>query len=145
MSASTSPDPIAAVVLGRVEAVRAKDREAMLAAYAEDVITFDVVPPLRNVGVKAVAAKLSRWMDGYQDDLACEITGLDTAASGDVGFAHGLCRFTGTLKKGAKVDMWVRLTVCLRKRGDRWLITHEHQSDPLDPETGKASTDLRPE
>ncbi|MBC8071322.1 MAG: nuclear transport factor 2 family protein [Deltaproteobacteria bacterium] len=142
---STSTDPISTVVMGRVAAVRAKDRDALLAAYADDVVTFDVVPPMRNVGVKAVAAKLGSWLDGYRDDLACEITELDSAASGDVGFAHGFCHFTGTLKKGATVDMWVRLTVGLRKRGDRWLITHEHQSDPLDPETGKALTDLRPE
>ena len=40
--------------------------------------------------------------------------------------------------------MWVRTTVCFRKIDGTWLITHEHNSVPFNPETGKASLDLAP-
>jgi ketosteroid isomerase-like protein len=35
-------------------------------------------------------------------------------------------------------------TVCLRKIGGKWTVTHEHNSVPFDPETGKPSLDLKP-
>lgn len=134
-----------AVVTSRIEAIRTKNREATLAPYASDVVTFDVLPPLRNVGAKVIAQKLDGWFDGYEGSIGCELRDLAVTASADVAFAHGLCRFTGTLKAGAKVDMWVRLTVGLARRDGRFAITHEHMSDPLDPKTGQALMGLKPE
>jgi len=61
-----------------------------------------------------------------------------------VGFCHYLYRVTGTLANGVKVDMWVRASVCCRKTDGKWMITHEHGSVPFDPESGKASLDLKP-
>jgi ketosteroid isomerase-like protein len=62
---------------------------------------------------------------------------------GDVAFCHFLYRVSGTTANG-KIGMWVRATVCLRRIDGRWLITHEHDSVPFEPETGKAALDLQP-
>lgn len=115
-----------------------------MASYAPEVLSFDVVNPLQNVGSDAVRARLQAWFAAYQGPIGCKIRGLCAAAQGDLAFAHSLHRFSGTMTNGKEVDMWVRDTLCLRKLDGRWLITHEHMSEPFDPETGQASLDLRP-
>jgi ketosteroid isomerase-like protein len=50
----------------------------------------------------------------------------------------------GTLFDGTRLDMWWRSTAGFRKIDGRWRITHEHNSVPFDPQTGKASLDLEP-
>jgi ketosteroid isomerase-like protein len=43
------------------------------------------------------------------------------------------------------MEMWFRATVCFRKNGGKWLVTHEHASVPFYPDdTMKAATDLKP-
>jgi ketosteroid isomerase-like protein len=37
-----------------------------------------------------------------------------------------------------------RATVCYRKIYGSWMVTHEHNSVPFDPQTGKASLNLEP-
>lgn len=62
----------------------------------------------------------------------------------DVAFSYGLTRVTGKLKTGSEVDMWFRTTLGFRRIADRWLIVHDHGSVPFNPESGKASLDLKP-
>lgn len=38
----------------------------------------------------------------------------------------------------------MRGTVCYRKLGGQWLVTHEHFSAPFDMESGKTMFDLAP-
>jgi ketosteroid isomerase-like protein len=40
--------------------------------------------------------------------------------------------------------MWVRVTYCLRKIDDAWLIVHDQVSVPLDIATGRGVVDLKP-
>lgn len=37
---------------------------------------------------------------------------------------------SGTRTDGERTDLWFRETVCLRKAGGAWKITHEHNSVP---------------
>jgi ketosteroid isomerase-like protein len=48
------------------------------------------------------------------------------------------------MTNGKKEDMWVRATLCFRKIEGKWLITHEHDSEPFDMQTFKALLDLKP-
>jgi ketosteroid isomerase-like protein len=59
-----------------VEALRAMDLEGVMSLYAPDVVSFDIVPPLRHVGAKA---KERNWADAfamYQRPLSYEIRDL---------------------------------------------------------------------
>ncbi len=69
---------------------------------------------------------------------------MHVVASDDVAFGHSLSHVTGKLKKGTEVDMWFRSTLGFHKRDGRWLIVHDHGSDPFNPESGKASLGLKP-
>lgn len=132
------------LVEARAEAVRAEDLDGATKANAPDVVTFDVLPPLRNSGVDGVRERTKRWFNGYSGAPGYEVYDLEVVPGGDVAFAHYLYHVSGTLKNGDEVDMWVRATLGLRKSNGEWQIVHEHDSVPFDPESGKALISLQP-
>jgi len=92
-------------------------------------------------------AKWRNWVDAftvYQRPLGYEIRDLTITVGGDVAFAHGFGRLSGTLKNGSRAGFWVRWTACFRKIGGDWLIAHDHASVPLDVESGRALLNLEP-
>ena len=135
---------IRAAMTERAEAIFAKDADRVMALFTEDLVSFDVLDPLQVVGSTAARTRLQAWFAMYRSPIRCEIRDLTVASGGDVAFCHSLHRYSGTLTSGDPVDMWVRDTVGFRKVGGVWRITHEHMSDPFNPETGKASIDLAP-
>jgi len=127
-----------------VKAIRAMDLEGVMALYAPDIVSFDIVPPLRHVGAEA---KRKNWVDvfaTYQRPLGYEIRDLTISVGDDVAFGHSLNRISGTLQNGHRSETWVRWTACLRKTGGTWLIAHDQVSVPLDFASGRALLDLEP-
>jgi len=141
----SSEQQIRAVVEERVQAVRAKDPAPLTARHGDDVVTFDVLPPLLRRGPGPVIEKTQQWFDGYRSDIGYRVEELDVAAEGDIGFCSFVYNVQGTLLSGDEVDMWVRATLCLRRVDGTWRIVHDHESVPFDPETGRAVVDLAPE
>ncbi|HEU0220857.1 MAG TPA: nuclear transport factor 2 family protein [Paracoccaceae bacterium] len=125
-------------------AIRDGDVEAVLRHFAPDTLTFDVLPPLGRRGKEETRARLEAWLAAYDGPVAVEDRDREISAAGDLAFCHGLRRISGRLRSGTGVDMWVRMTLCLRQIDGDWLIVHSHLSDPLDPETGMALTGLKP-
>lgn len=125
-------------------ATRSKDIERLMSLYAHDIVYFDVVPPLQISGPAAVRRNFLRWFDGWQSLIGVEIRDLSIVASADVATAHMLHRTSGTLKDGREVDYWLRATVCSRRSNDKWLITHEHISLPVDFQSKTVLMDLQP-
>lgn len=132
------------LVAERVAAVHAKDPELLAARQADDVVTFDVLPPLLSHGSASVAEHTQSWFDGYASDIGYEVEELQVTAEGDLGFCSFVYHVTGTLASGDEVDMWVRATLCCRRIDGRWVIVHDHESVPFDAATGKAVIDLAP-
>jgi uncharacterized protein (TIGR02246 family) len=126
-----------------VEAVRTKDLETVRTIFAPDVVSFDIVPPLRHVGAEA---KSRNWADVFAayETLDYEIRDLTITVGGDVAFVFGLNRISGTLRIGRPTEHWVRWTGCFRKVDGRWLIAHDQVSVPADMATGRALLDLEP-
>jgi ketosteroid isomerase-like protein len=92
------------IVADRVAAICSKDSAALAESQAEDVITFDVLPPLRTRGRAEEAAKIRAWFDGYAGDIGFEVQDLHVAADGDVGFCSFVYHVRGTLTTGGQVD-----------------------------------------
>ena len=61
------------LVAERMMAVRAKDLGPLAAGQAADVVTFDVLPPLRSHGSAAVNENYPDWFDGYASDIGYEV------------------------------------------------------------------------
>lgn len=109
--------------------------DAMLAHCADDIVVFDMVPPLSHEGADAVRKIWETTLGAFEPPIDYEIHHLAIEASGDVAFARSLNRFRNN---------WVRATLGLRKIGGQWKLAHQHVSVPFDMERGKALLDLEP-
>lgn len=128
----------------RVGAVRAGDVKQATCNIAPDILSFDVVNPLRSIGSEASRRRAETWFSSFHPAIGLEMRDLSITANGDVAFSHSLNRYSGTQTGGVAIDMWVRATTCYRKIDGEWAIVHEHQSVPFDGATGRASPDLVP-
>lgn len=127
-----------------IELLGAKDLDALARHYSDDVVSFDVEPPLQHVGR---AAKMRNWERAFSvfARLNYEVRDLHVIVGDDVAFAHGFGRLGGTLLDGSVIEgMWVRATFCLRRIDGAWLIVHDQASVPFDIGTGRGVTDLEP-
>jgi uncharacterized protein (TIGR02246 family) len=126
------------------KALHTMDLEGVMAIYAPDIVSFDIVPPLRHVGAEA---KRQQWVDAfgmYQPPLGYEFRDVTVTVGDDVAFCHSLNRVNGTLQTGQRSEFWVRWTACFRKIDGNWLIAHDHVSVPVDFGSGRALLDLEP-
>jgi uncharacterized protein (TIGR02246 family) len=135
---------IRALIANKIEAVRAKDVDWAISNYAPDVLSFDVVNPLRYLGAEAIRKRLEEWFSSFQGSIGLEIRDLSVTVGEALAFSHCLNHVSATTTDGRKLDMWWRETACYRKIEGKWLITHQHSSVPFDVESGKASLDLKP-
>ena len=114
-------------------AVRAQKIRDVVAHHTDDVVMFDVPPPVAVRGIAAYRrtwAPFFRWQregSGTFNIVKLEITAGDTVA-----FATALLR-CGSKTELAKNDRpRLRLTIGLRKVDGTWKIAHEHHSFPAD-------------
>jgi uncharacterized protein (TIGR02246 family) len=126
------------------KAVSAKDIDRVMELYTEDVVAYDVVPPLQYVGKAAYRADWQQFFYQYESDLHVETRDLHVGGSGEFGYATGLQMISGMLKHRQKSGMWVRFTSLYRKVNGIWLDFHDHVSVPVEIESGKAMLDLKP-
>jgi uncharacterized protein (TIGR02246 family) len=127
-----------------VEGLQSKDLEGLKRLYAEDIVSFDIEPPLQHVGIEA---KLANWAPVFTffERVSYEVRDLTLTVGDDVAFGHAFGRLSGTLKNGtAASGMWVRVTYCLQKIDGTWLIVHDQVSVPLDITSGNGVVDLEP-
>jgi uncharacterized protein (TIGR02246 family) len=122
---------IRALIERWAHAVHAGDLDGVLADHADDIVMFDVPPP--QDGVRGLADYAATWPPffAYQAGGACfEIVELDVTAGDDVAFAHALLRCDTPEGLAAHPTQRLRLTLGLRREGERWVVAHEHHSFP---------------
>jgi uncharacterized protein (TIGR02246 family) len=129
---------------GWAQAFQARDLDRLMSHYTDDVVVFDLMPPLRYEGKEAYRKLWEETLPSMGEDTRIELADQHVVVDEEVAFCHGLCRFQGTDADGRQVDIWSRMTEGLRKADGRWLICHEHFSNPIDMATGKGLMDLKP-
>ena len=127
-----------------VRSLHDKNIEGIMSMYAQDVVTFDIVPPLRYLGADALRKLWEEVFFVYEGPIEYEIHDLTITVGDDVAFSHSLNRISGTMKTGQKTGLWLRWTACFRKINGKWLIVHHQNSVPADLEHGKAVLNLKP-
>jgi ketosteroid isomerase-like protein len=144
---TSDEEKIRGVLKARQDAITRGDAKAALAPLADDVVIYDLPPPLLYEGDEATSVEaLEGWFDTWDGPVRVNVDNPTIMVSGDLAVAHGLLRMRGTKKKEGPLDQWSRSTVVLAKRDGDWCIVHEHNSFPLTMDgSGKAATDLKPE
>jgi uncharacterized protein (TIGR02246 family) len=127
-----------------IKSLRDRNIEDLMPLYAQEVVAFDIAPPLRYVGAEAFRKLWEEVFSVYQGPIHYEIHVLDITVGDDVAFAYSLNRMSGTLNTGQKTDYWLRWTACFRKINGKWLIVHHQNSVPVDLQTGRAVLSLKP-
>ncbi|MEA3065853.1 MAG: hypothetical protein QOJ27_2305 [Sphingomonadales bacterium] len=146
MSGEEAETAIRALIEERCAAMRDRDPARAAATLADDVVAFELAPPLA-LGPEAARdeAALAAWLAGWDGPVGIEIRDLHVEAAGEVGWSRSLNRLHGTLKGGGEVDMWMRSTLAFRKVDGAWKIVHGHSSVPfLMDGSYRAATDLTP-
>jgi len=124
-----------------VAAVRDKDEAAFLSLYDQDVVVFDMWDRWSYKGREAWSGMVKSWFGSLGNEsvrviFTCEMCVVDD----DWAVWCGLVRYAGLSAEGAELRaMENRISWSLRRRGDRWLIVHEHSSSPADFKTMKVS------
>jgi len=137
-------DAIRQLVDASSDAVRTKDVDALMSNFAPDVLSFDVVGPLQYTGLDDARKRAEAWFGSFVGPIGYQVRDLNIVTGDDVAFCHSLNQVSATKTDGEILEMWWRATVCFRRVGGRWMITHQHNSVPFDGESGKASIDLQP-
>jgi ketosteroid isomerase-like protein len=138
---------IRTLLRAREVAVEAGDAEKVISFLAEEVVQYDLAPPLRLVGSEARdQAALQAWFDTWAGGVRTHLSDVTVVVDGDLAAAWGLLHLNGTSKDTGKVvSEWSRSTVVLAKANGEWRIVHDHSSYPLRMDgTGLAAVDLVP-
>jgi uncharacterized protein (TIGR02246 family) len=112
-------------------AVRVDDMKAILQRHDPNIRMFNVPEPTELRGTDAYRRALQLYLDNAPRPVPYRLHDIEVVAGNDVAFAHGLIACNGSKKYEQPSELTVRLTVCLERRGDEWVIVHEHHSTPI--------------
>lgn len=115
-------------------AVRRGDLDAVVSDHDADIVMFDVPPPYQ--GIRGMDAYRESWPPFFEylaKGASFDFVELNVVAGVDVAFVYALLLCDTPEGTAANPDNRLRLTVGLRKRGGRWIVTHEHHSFPSLP------------
>jgi uncharacterized protein (TIGR02246 family) len=110
-------------------AVHEGDLDAVLADHADDIVMFDVPPPHRGVrGLDDYRQTWPPFFEWQRSGAVFEIDELEVEAGEDVAYAFALLRCATPDELAEKPEQRLRLTLGLRREGERWVVAHEHHS-----------------
>lgn len=107
------------------KAIRDVNIDQILANHSQDLVMFDVPPPLVSTGIeeyKSTWDLFFKYSSG--GDGSFELVDLVITAGESVAFCHALLVIGGADKPSC------RLTIGLRKIDGKWTMAHEHHSAP---------------
>jgi ketosteroid isomerase-like protein len=128
----TAETQINALIEAWADAVRRHDLSGILAHHEQDIVMFDVPPPLQSRGMDEYKKTWDLFFRYHKPSQAFDIEELAITAGQDVAFAVAIVRcgsgtFSGPPEEGGFL---FRLTLGLRNIDGDWRIAHEHHSVP---------------
>jgi uncharacterized protein (TIGR02246 family) len=130
---------VAALLESYRDAVYAKDVEAFVAIFADDVRVFDMWGTWSHDGIDSWREMAVGWFGSLGDELVrVAFDEVQTTVGDDTAVLSAFVTFAGLSADGAELrSMNNRLTWGLRKTGGTWKVVHEHTSAPVEMATGK--------
>lgn len=133
------------VIEERISAIRRKDPALAVACLSEDVVAFELGPPLTLPPEAARDVEgFAAWLAGFEQ-IDVEVRHLKIEVDQRIAFAHALHHLTGRRAGGRPVSLWMRSTLCFRRDPGGWKIAHAHTSVPFHMDGSfRAAVDLAP-
>lgn len=133
-------DPFLAALEGYAAAVKAKDVEAFLALYDEDVQIFDLWGRWSLRGRSEWRSMAQAWFGSLgAETVAVTHAQAQSQTGAELAFGHAILTYTAYAADGARLrSLDNRISLALGKREGEWKIVHEHTSAPVDHASGKA-------
>jgi uncharacterized protein (TIGR02246 family) len=129
MERSQTEQQIRDLITRWATAVHSGDLEGVLSDHADDIVMFDVPPP--HEGVRGIASYRNTWPPFFEFQAnggSFDVLELDVTAGDDVAYAWALLQCDSAEGRAEHPERRLRLTVGLRRQGDRWVVAHEHHS-----------------
>jgi uncharacterized protein (TIGR02246 family) len=120
-------------------AVRAKDVDAFVAIFDDDVRVFDMWGVWSHDGLDSWRRMATDWFGSLGDELVrVDFDDVQATVGDDVAVLSAFVTFAGLSAAGEELrSMNNRLTWGLRKANGTWKVVHEHTSAPVDMATGR--------
>ena len=120
-------------------AVYAKDVDAFVALYDENVRVFDMWGIWSHSGIGAWRAVAAGWFDSLGSErVLVEFGDAQVNVAQDLAVVHVFVVYRAVSAKGANLrSMTNRMTLALKQAAGAWKIVHEHTSAPVDHATAK--------
>src|SRR5919106_3173844 len=116
MTDNANQSQVRQVIENWAKAVRDGDMDGILARHTDDVVMFDVPPPLQSRGIEAYKRTWDLFFkNNFGDEASFELVDLDITAGDTVAFCHALLRIGGSTEPQG------RLTIGLQKVRGEWL------------------------
>jgi uncharacterized protein (TIGR02246 family) len=135
-----APSPFEGIVNAYRAAVLAKDTEAFVALYHDDVHVFDMWGSWSLRGIAAWRAMATDWFGSLgSETVVVDATEVESTHAGDLAFGHALLTFTAHASDGTVLrSLTNRVTMGLRREDGVWRVVHEHTSAPIEHASLKA-------
>lgn len=83
----------------RAQAIRRKDATAAIGFYGDDVVNFDLAPPLAYRGKEVTdPAELQSWFDTWTSPIEMSFAQMKVLCTGDLALAYGLMHMTANAR-----------------------------------------------
>ncbi len=130
--ARTAEAEIKALIEAWADAVRRHDLPAIMAHHDDDIVMFDVPPPLQSRGLAEYKQTWDLFFAYHQPWQAFDVEELRMYVGDTVAFAVAIMRCGSATVSGSPVPggFQFRLTIGLCKVDGGWRIQHEHHSVP---------------
>lgn len=137
---------VRALIERRADALRTRNSGETLATQTADHVQFPLTAALQHAGPTAMTkAGLDAVFATFAGPIEYEMRDLEVTMGDPVAVSRSLSRISATTTSGDTIAMWFRKTLVFTKVDGRWLISHEHESVPIDADgSGAAATALTP-
>jgi ketosteroid isomerase-like protein len=115
----------------------ARDLDGMMAAVADEVVSYEHGTPMEHRGVDAVREVCRRNLEASGGaSVTWDVPDLTVLVRDDLAVAWGLDH----VRVDPAVDSWSRGTRVFARRDGEWRMIHQHLSVPCDPATAGPSS-----
>lgn len=127
-------DPVAHALAQYKATAYAKDVDAFVSLYADDVHVFDMWNQWELRGIGAWRGMAEEWFGSLGTErVVVSFSDVAATVGADIALGHATVTYTAVSAEGKELrSLDNRMTIALRRTGDAWKIFHEHTSGPIE-------------